>query len=59
MIKCCRAPAGGYVATCAIVAVATFVHIVGAMTGDAIAATRTAEVSNFSSIAAAMAILAG
>ena len=59
MIKCCRAPTRSDVATRAIAAVAIFVHVVGAMTGDAIAATRTAKVGNFFGIAAAMAILAG
>jgi len=58
MIKCCRAPTGSNMAARAIGTVAAFVHIVGAMTGDATVAIRTAEVSNFASIAAAVAILA-
>ncbi len=55
MIKCCRAPAGSNMAAGAIGTVAAFVHIVGAMTGGAIAAS---EVAKIASIAAAMAILA-
>lgn len=52
MIKLQRAPAGSDVATRAIAAIAGFVHIVGAVTGDTIAATGIAK------IAAAMAVLA-